>query len=84
MKSFGMQPHFSQSSDCSACSTNWGPNVDLWQASCNFFCNPAATVDDDLPTDCYDSNGKVVNECVGFATHAQVASQNGIMKYVPG
>ena len=64
MKNYGMQPHLSSSSNCNECQENWGPKTDLWQASCTFFCNPLATLDDNLPTDCYDQDGRVLNECV--------------------
>ena len=59
----GMQPHFDVNSNCGQCQDNWGPNIDMWQASCIYFCNPLATAEDDLPSDCY-VNGNIINECV--------------------
>lgn len=63
MKSTGMQPHFNPLSNCEECSSNWGPNLDVWSASCNFFCNVDASAEDSLPAECYD-DGKIINECV--------------------
>ena len=63
MRTSGMQPHFNPSSNCEECSSNWGPNLETWDASCNFFCSAEASSQDSLPADCYE-NGKIVNECV--------------------
>jgi len=61
--SIGMSPHISSSDNCGSCDTHWGPNLDIWQGSCIFYCNPLATAEDSLPTDCY-VNSVIRDECV--------------------
>ena len=61
--SVGMSPHISSASNCEVCEAHWGPNLDIWQGSCTFYCNPAATAEDQLPQDCYVGN-TIRDECV--------------------
>ena len=61
--SVGMSPHISSASNCEVCESHWGPNLDIWQGSCTFYCNPAATAEDQLPQDCYVGN-TIRDECV--------------------
>jgi len=63
MRSFGMQPHLSPADNCAECQSNWGPNLDIWQGSCIYFCNAAASAEDNLPVDCY-KDGNIINECI--------------------
>ena len=61
--SLGMSPHISSSDNCGSCDLHWGPNLDIWQGSCTFYCNPLATAEDSLPSDCY-VNSVIRDECV--------------------
>jgi hypothetical protein len=62
-----LQPFFVASERCGICADHWGPDVqgkNFWKASCQYYCNPAATETDPLPAACYTSDSLIREECV--------------------
>ena len=77
MRSTGVQPHLEESNFCGSCDTHWGPFLNSWEISCNYYCNAAATELDSFPATCYDADGFIRSECVFCSGRADNCSSLG-------